>query len=111
MARLVNYWVGQIPGDPLSIQIRDDKGSTVDLGSYTTFIIHMKDSDNNQVDLEGADVNAEGYRTGRIIFRFPPDRSIFTKHGEYVMQLEMSNEHRMDFTDVLTFKVRELGRK
>lgn len=111
MARLVTWWVGQIPGDPLSIQIRDDKGSPVDLGSYSTFIVHILDSDNNKVDLAGADINAEGYRTGRIIFRFPPGRSVFTKHGEYVMQIEMANDQRKDFTDVITFKIRELGRK
>ena len=105
------YWEGQIPGDTLSIQVRDDRNTSVDLSSYTSFRLRMLDSDNSEVDLTGSDLDTSNAYNGRLIFAFPTDRSLFTKYGDYVAQLEMSGAGKKDFTSTFILKVKKLGRK
>lgn len=105
------YWVGQIPGDALSIQVRDDRGTPVDLSSYTSYEAIMLDSDNNEVDLSDAVLDSTGNRNGRFVFQFPTERSLFTKYGEYVLQLKLTGLGKLDFTSPFIMTVRKLGRR
>lgn len=105
------YWEGQIPGDTLSIQVRDDRNTPVDLSSYTSFRLVMLDSDNGEVDLTGAQLDSSNSYNGRFIFEFPTDRSIFTKYGDYITQLEMTGPNKLDFSSPFILKVKKMGRK
>lgn len=105
------YWVGQIPGDALSIQVRDDRGTPVDLSSYTSYEVIMLDSDNNEINLNDAVLDTTSTRTGRFVFHFPTERSLFTTYGEYVFQLKMVGPGKIDFTSPFIMQVRKLGRR
>lgn len=105
------YWVGQIPGDNLSIQVRDDKNSPVDLSSYSVFEPIMLDSDNREVDLTGVALDTTNTVNGRFLFNFPDDRSLFNKHGDYLLQLKMTGSGKIDYTNPVTLRVKQLGRR
>ena len=103
------YWVDQIPARPLSIQVRDSRGLPVNLSSYSDFNVIMLGSDNEEIDLTGAELSTAGAINGRFVFRFPTDRSLFNKPGEYLLQLEFVGNGARDFTTVHHIKVKKLG--
>lgn len=106
------YWEGQIPGDPLHIQILDENNTPVSLSSYTTFRAIMLDSDNREIELEDGLLDSSDVNNGRFTFNFPKDRSLFTKYGDYVMQLEFAGaDGRLDKTSPFTMRVKKLGRR
>lgn len=105
------YWVDQIPGDNLSIQVRDDMNSPVDLSSYNSFEPIMLDSDNREVDLTGASLDTTNAVNGRFLFNFPDDRSLFNKHGDYLLQLKMTGVGKVDYTNPVILRVKQLGRR
>jgi hypothetical protein len=110
-ALIGTYWVGQIPGDNLSIQVRDERNTPIDLSSYTSFEAVMLDSDNGEVDLTGSLLDTSNVVSGRFVFSFPTTHSLFTKYGEYVLQLKMTGNGKVDFTSPVTLKVKQLGRR
>lgn len=103
------YWVGQIPSRPIAIDVRDSFGNRVNLSTYTGFKVVMLGSDNEEIDLTGSVLNSGGASEGRLVFRWPTNKSVFSKPGEYVMQLELSGPNSKDYTTVHTIKVRRLG--
>lgn len=104
------YTVGQIPSRPIAIDVRDSLGNLVNLSSYTGFKAILIGSDNEEVDLTGSVLNVAGAAQGRFIFRWPIDRSVFTKPGEYVLHLEITGgSGTKDFTTGHAIKVRRLG--
>lgn len=105
------YWVGQIPARPLSINVYDSDGRAINLSGYTAFNVKMVGSDNEEIDLTGSELLTAGAAVGRFVFRFPTDRSLFNKSGEYVMQLELLGATSRDFTTEHYIKVRKLGGK
>jgi hypothetical protein len=104
------YWVGQIPDRPMSIQIQDNEGSPVDLSVYTTYTFRMLGSRNEEVSLSGHSVVLTKLNEGKITFIWPTDRSLFERTGDYVLQLELGGTGKLDFTSTHTIRVRELGR-
>lgn len=107
--RISSYYTGQIPNDPIVFNVRDSKGRVKNLSTYTDYTWRMLGSDNEEVDLTGAVSNTAGAATGRFVFRFPEGRSVFTKPGEYLLQLELSGNGRKDFTSEHTIRVRRFG--
>lgn len=106
------YWEGQIPGDPLHIQILDENSTPVSLSNYSIFRVNMLDSDNKVVELEDGLLDSSDVNNGRFTFSFPKDRSLFTKYGDYVMQLEFAGvDGRLDKTTPFTLRVKKLGRR
>lgn len=111
MAVIGTYWIGQIPGDPLSIQVRDENNTPVDLSSYSTFRAIFLDSDNKEITLESGLLDSGGVINGRFVFHFPKDRSLFKKPGDYLFQLEMAGPGKLDRTGPFTMRVKKLGRR
>lgn len=103
------YWVGQIPAKPLAIDVRDSEGNRTNLSTATSFRVRILDSDNNEVDTTGSVLTTTGASEGRFVFRWPTDRSLFNKPGEYVLQLEINGLGFKDYTTVHTIRVRKLG--
>jgi hypothetical protein len=106
------YWVKQIPLRPLSILVKDDNGADADLGLYTNITIKMLGSNNEEIDLTGADVITTNKALGQIGFIWPTDRSLFEFPGDYLLQLSLqTDDGTLDFTSTHTLRIRELGRR
>lgn len=103
------YWVDQIPQRPMAIEVRNSSGQPLNLSSYTSFNVILMDSKNEAVDLTGSELATAGAIQGRFVFRFPTDRSVFERDGDYLLQLEMSGEGARDFTTAHPIRVRKLG--
>jgi hypothetical protein len=104
------YWVGQIPDKPLSVQIKDQDGNDVNLSIYDSFSFKMLGSNNEEINLDGSEIVKTRIVEGKISFIWPTDRSLFKYPGEYVVQIQLSGEGKLDFTNTHTIKVREFGR-
>lgn len=105
------YWVGQIPNRPLAIDVRDSDGRAINLSTYTGFNVVVLGSHNEEIDLTGSVLVTSGAPTGRFVFRWPTDRSLFEEPGEYLLQLELTSPTARDFTTEHNIKVRRLGGK
>lgn len=104
------YWVNQIPARPLSILVKTESGADMDLSLYDTISVRLVGSDNQEIDLTGSQLNTNNKNIGKIQFAFPTNKSLFTKKGDYVFQLQLSGTGKLDFTSTHTIRVRELGK-
>lgn len=104
------YKVGQIPRQDLGITIRDSRGRTLDISSYTNVGVRIIDPDNYEVDLTGSSINLGGVTVGRIMFKWPTDRSLFEKSGVYLLEVILADSVYRDITTEHTINVTELGR-
>lgn len=104
------YYVGAIPSRPLAIDVRDSFGNIMNLSAYTQFNVKMVGSDNEDIDLTGSTLTTSGAATGRFVFRFPTDRSVFTEAGEYLLQMEIVGANgTRDYTTTHHIRVHRLG--
>jgi hypothetical protein len=104
------YWVGEIPLRNLSISVKDSAGRALNCSGYTDISVRMLGSDNEEVNLTGANLNRAGAASGRFVLDWPKGRSLFTKSGEYVLQLILSVNGAKDMTTAHTIRVNDLGR-
>lgn len=105
------YWVGQVPARPIAIDVRGSDGRAINLSSYTDFRVIVLGSDNEEVDITGSTLSTAGAAQGRFVFRWPEGESVFTKEGDYLLQLELSGGGYKDYTTEHNIKVRRLGGK
>lgn len=104
------YWEGDIPLNPLVIGLQDEFNQRVTLTDYDVEPI-MLDSDNNKVDLTGSEL-VEQWEAGVFMFYFPGDRSVFNKHGDYMLQFVLSRaDGREQRSAAHTIRVRSLGKR
>jgi hypothetical protein len=86
------YWVGQRPSSPVVIDVLDSRNSPINLSYFDSFKIRLVGSDNEEIDTS-------------------TDRSLFTKPGDYLLQMELIFEDYIDFTTVHDIRVHKLGGK
>lgn len=103
------YWVGQKPTVPLTIDVEDQNGASIDLTQYTGFAVSILDPDNYDVMTPDFTLDTTYAEQGRLILTFPASRSIFEKTGDYLLRFEFSNSNGIDFTNVYTMPVAEFG--
>lgn len=104
-------WVGEIPAKPLEIALVDSDNNAMALTGYTIGV-RMLGSDNEEVDMTGVVVNQTGPLLGYLAVRWPTDRSLFNKPGEYLLQLVLNGTSgTKEFTDTHTIRVRKFGGK
>lgn len=104
------YWVGQIPSEPIAITVYDSRGYPRNLSSYTDFNVILLGSDNELIDTTDATLLTSGASEGRFVLRWPANRSLFNKAGEYLLQLEIVGANgTKDYTTEHTIRVRRLG--
>lgn len=104
------YWVGQIPLRNLSISVKDSEGRALNCTNYTDVSVRMLGSDNEEIDLSGATLNRAGAASGRFVLEWPRNKSLFTKTGDYVLQLVLKSTNAVDMTTVHTIRVSQLGK-
>ncbi len=109
MTEIKVYELGSIPADPIVISLKDERGNPLDLTPYPNVQLRMVGSNNEEVDLTGSATVVQERRNGRVLFVFPRDRSLFTRTGDYVFDLELSGEGVRDFTTFKTIRVTKLG--
>ena len=105
------YWKDQIPAKPLSIQVKNQDGTDMNLSGYTTIEAILLGSNNEVIDLTGSSLNTTNKVIGKLTFVWPTDRTLFEYAGDYVFQLKLGGTGRLDFTTTHTLRVRELGRR
>ena len=105
------YYVGQIPSRPIAINVKDSNGAPTNLSGYTAFNAICLGSDNEVIDLTGSTLLTSGAAEGRFVFRWPTGTSVFTKPGQYVLQLEIVGTDTIDYTTEHNIFVRRLGGK
>lgn len=104
------YWVGEKPGGAMNITVLDqDTGLPYNLNSYMNVRLVMVDSDNNEVDLGTGETVVSNAAAGKVLFVWPREKSLFTKPGEYVFQLELSTPSALVKTDAQNIIVKRLG--
>lgn len=103
------YWKDQIPARPLSIQIKNQDGTDMNLSGYTSITAKLIGSNNEEISLTGSTLNTTNASIGKLLFSWPTDRSLFEYVGDYIFQIQLTNENAKDFTSTHTFRVRELG--
>jgi hypothetical protein len=104
------YWKDQIPAKPLSIEIKNQDGTDMNLLGYDDIEVIIVGSNNELIDLAGSSLNTNGRIIGKLIFFWPTDRSLFNYAGDYVLQVKLSGTGKMDFTTTHNIRVKELGR-
>jgi hypothetical protein len=105
------YWIGQIPVDPLHVDIKDQAANPIDLSIYDRIVIQIQDPDNYTVPSDQFDVDLALLAQGRIVLKFPTNYSIFRKTGEYLLRLEFSNSGAIEFSTSYSMMVYEFGGK
>lgn len=103
------YWKNQIPSKSLSMLVKNEDGTNMNLSLYSTITVKMLDSRNNEVDLSGHSLNTNNKSDGQVVFVWPTTRSLFDQTGDYILQLELVGEGVKDYTSTHTIRVRELG--
>lgn len=106
------YWVGQIPHQPLQVAVHDSYGNRLNLAVYDSIQVKMLDSDNSPVDTSGITLDfADDGTSGDVTIIWPKDKSLFNKRGDAVMQLQCNRaDGSVDFTTSHTLRIRELGK-
>lgn len=106
------FWVGEIPARPLEIEIVDSDNNPMPLDAYSEIKARLLGSDNEEVDVTGMVVNQTEPVNGILAVRWPADRSLFNKAGEYLLQIELNGATgSREFTDAHTIRVRKFGGK
>lgn len=106
------FWVGEIPSKPLPIEIVDSDNNPMPLNLFSGFKVRLLGSDNEVIDTSDVVLNMTGVLDGVLTLRWPTNRSLFNKPGEYLLQLQLNGANgTKEFTDAHTIRVREFGGK
>lgn len=107
---ITQFWEGDIPLRPLNFSLEDEYGNNVTGFDVYSVKVRMLDSDNREVDLKGAQTIVLP-NSPYITFTFPEDRTVFPKHGDYLLQLEIEVDGRRQSTNTHTIRVQKLGKR
>lgn len=107
---ITQFWEGDIPLRPLSFGVQDEYGN--DLGGVGQFTpkVRMLDTNNRPVDLKGSQLLTDEL-SPYATFIFPEDRTLFPRHGDYLIQLGIRRGDRMQWTTPHTIRVQALGKR
>lgn len=107
---ITQFWEGDIPLRPMYFGLQDEYGQELGGTGNFTLKVKMLDTDNREVDLRGAQlINTPD--TAFATFIFPEDRTLFPKHGDYLLQLGVESNGRIQWTSAHTIRVQRLGKR
>lgn len=104
----ITYWVGDVPS-PLVIDVADSRGQSVNLYAGITNYEVALQHNGSTVDSSSIVLDTSAAALGRFVVTWP-SKSVFTKRGEYLLQLRFSGPGRKESTSAQVLKVKELGR-
>lgn len=85
------YWQGEKPGGTMVVTVLDQEtGVPANIAPYSKAELVLLDSRNREVDLGNAETAISSGESGRIVFTWPTDKSLFEKTGEYVFQIVLT---------------------
>ena len=107
MEKLV-FYKNQVPAEHMRIAVVDETNRPRNLNAYSSAVLFLIDPDGERVDAMtgGGMVSFVDRAAGIMLYRFP-EHTLFTKRGQYEMQLKLMSGTREDFTDVGTLHVIE----
>jgi hypothetical protein len=103
------YWVGQIPAAPLVIEVKDDEGEAVNLSSYSNFEVQLLNHEEDLISTASGSLDTSNKSTGRFIWSWPTNASLFEYEGEYLFRLKITKTGALDYTTSHTIRVSEFG--
>lgn len=107
---ITQFWEGDIPLRPMYFGLQDEYGNDIGGAGIYNITVRMLDTDNREVDLRGSQL-ITSTNSAYATFIFPPDRTLFPKHGDYLIQLGVESEGRMQWTTPHTIRVQRLGKR
>lgn len=107
---ITQFWEGDIPLRPMYFGIQDEHGNIIGGQDVFDIQVRMLDTDNREVDMRGSQLMAAP-NTSFVSFTFPEDRTLFPKHGDYLLQLGVRSGGRMQWTSAHTIRVQRLGKR
>jgi len=108
---MLEFEVGAIPSQPISIAVRDEMDNPVNLIGYSGIRLEMLGQNGEPVDLSGILVQQVTSVIGGITVVLPRDRSLFSKKGIYTLRVVLETPGgQKDITRTGEIKVREFGR-
>lgn len=100
------FFVGQVPGRPMVLNITDDAGNQVDLTDYTTVELRITNSRGQAVDTAQGFLSIVVPAAGQVQYVWP-SASLFTAAGDYTFQLVLGDGATVqDMTVIGEFEVR-----
>lgn len=104
-----NYWVGDRPSSSWTFQVLDQKtGAVQSLAGFTSAKVLMLDPSNKPVTIADTATVITDAANGLVTFTWPSE-SLFTKPGNYIVQLELDSGTATRKTTVQDILVRKLG--
>lgn len=108
---MIDYEAGTIPSRPLTVLVRDEFDTPVSVLGYGSWMLEMKGTDDEEVDLTGVQIVAIPDIPGAFSVAWPKDRSIFDKKGKYVLRMVLYvGDGGKDITRTAEIRVRDFGR-
>lgn len=98
------YYVEQVPVESIVFLVVDETNTARDLSSYTSASVFFTDPDG--LKIAGGEAIITDSAKGKVTYTFP-STSVFSRRGEYKVQLRLGNSNRADYTDILSIKVLE----
>lgn len=103
----INYYVNEVPAQPLLITIIDGEGDIVNLTDIDTVTALLYDATNTAVDgIDDAVITVSDAINGKITFQWPTT-SLFADAGVYQLQLEIEGAGAEDLSNILYIGVNE----
>ena len=107
---ITQFWEGDIPLRPMTFGLQDEYGNDIGGTGIYNVKVKMLDTDNREVDLKGAQV-ITAVDSPYATFIFPEDRTLFPRHGDYLIQLGVESGGRVQWTSPHTIRVQRLGKR
>lgn len=108
---MIEFEVGARPSKPLSIAVRDELDNPVSLLGYTGFVLEIRGTHDEEVDLTGVEVAPLPQVPGALAVRLPTNRSLFEERGKYLLRLTLLGPNGVkDITRTAEIRVRDFGR-
>jgi hypothetical protein len=102
----VRFTAGQVPVRPLRIVVLDERGRVVDLGTYSSVELVLRNPDGVLVDTSAGALTVDD--EGAAVFTWPTV-TLFPTPGDYRLTLKAHQGSAVDWTDDVFVEVYREG--
>lgn len=101
------FYVGQKPGFPLVVTVRDIvTDEPKNLSNYTSVEFKIVDPEGADVDTSAGTASISDATGGKVTYVWP-NASLFAQEGDYKLQVKLIGANSEDYTGTTTFEVYE----